>query len=113
MTSYEKKVQNETTSLSPSILFFLGCLGLLHGAMLFSLPPVLKQKGAPYLPTSQKGVTAMFQLIQQHPHVLKRLKQRRASVDGGGGLQFVDLGSGDGRVVFAGCQRGQISFSRV
>ena len=51
--------------------------------------------GAPYLPTFQKGLNAMFTQLRNEPSFMKRRHcTERAQ------LVFVDLGSGDGRVVF-------------
>jgi hypothetical protein len=69
---------------------FAGFLTL-NAAVLVSLPPVLRQRGAPYLPTFQKNLDAMFSQLRSEVKILKNKEQK---------LRFVDLGSGDGRVVF-------------
>ena len=73
-----------------------GTLFLLpHLAILLSLPPVLQRRGAPYLPTFKSKLNVMFDLIRVQVQTQK-----------GRNLQFVDLGSGDGRVVFRAAREG-------
>ena len=65
-------------------------------AVLLSLPPVLQRRGAPYLPTFGNKINAMFDIIRNHTLQSSHMKQKIAQKS----LKFVDLGSGDGRVVF-------------
>ncbi|KAL3793266.1 hypothetical protein ACHAWO_001871 [Cyclotella atomus] len=75
-----------------------GTLFLLpHLAILLSLPPVLQRRGAPYLPTFKSKLNVMFDLIRIQ---IKQQSHPRRN------LQFVDLGSGDGRVVFRAAREG-------
>ncbi len=41
--------------------FFLG-----HGVIIASLIPVLRMRGAPYLPTFKKGLNTMFEAVDKH-----------------------------------------------
>jgi hypothetical protein len=72
--------------------------------MVFSNSP-----GAPYLPTFEKNMRAMFQQLRNEPKFMKKQKQQalqklRLHPPNGAAARdeiiFVDLGSGDGRVVF-------------
>lgn len=79
-----------------------GTLFLLpHLAILLSLPPVLQRRGAPYLPTFKTKLNVMFDLIRMH---INQAPTKR-------NLKFVDLGSGDGRVVFRAAREGLFSTS--
>ena len=69
---------------------FLG----LHGAMLFSIPPVLRRRGAPYLPTFQRDADSLFQIIRIY--CTKNALYNPSKPQ----FKFIDLGSGDGRLVF-------------
>ena len=72
-----------------------GTLFLLpHLAIILSLPPVLQRRGAPYLPTFGNKLDIMFDLIRRHVTTSPS------------SLNFVDLGSGDGRVVFRAAREG-------
>ena len=76
-----------------------GTLFLLpHLAILLSLPPVLQRRGAPYLPTFKSKLNTMFDLI--------RVQIEQQNQTSRSNLQFVDLGSGDGRVVFRAAREG-------
>ena len=101
---------NTTLSSSPStatkdgsrcnpILLGLGAGAFLlpHLMVLLSLPPVLRGRGAPYLPTFGGKLNIMFDLIR-----IQALPSRHAltAPRSGPSLRFADLGSGDGRVVF-------------
>lgn len=87
------------SSTSNKILLGIGgTLFLLpHLAIILSLPPVLQRRGAPYLPTFSNKLNVMFDLIKQH---VKKNNNNESS------LKFVDLGSGDGRVVFRAAREG-------
>uniref|UniRef100_A0A7S2EMH4 Methyltransferase domain-containing protein n=1 Tax=Trieres chinensis TaxID=1514140 RepID=A0A7S2EMH4_TRICV len=61
--------------------------------VVLSLPPVIRGRGAPYLPTFRRGLESMFRDVRMQPSIAKGLEN-------GAHLSFVDLGSGDGRVVF-------------
>jgi hypothetical protein len=88
-----------TTTLHPALAVGLGGFFLLHVMTLLSLPPVLRGKGAPYLPSFQKKLDIMFTQLRKDAHLIKKLEEGKA-------LQFVDLGSGDGRVVFRAAREG-------
>ncbi len=76
-----------------------GTLFLLpHLAIILSLPPVLQRRGAPYLPTFGNKMDIMFDLIRRHVS--------SSSMSTPSLLKFVDLGSGDGRVVFRAAREG-------
>lgn len=80
-------------------LFYMGLAGvfvLAHGAIILSLPPVIQGKGAPFLPTSGANMDLMFKLIKIQPQI----QQKMLSTSTSHRLKFVDLGSGDGRMVF-------------
>ncbi len=106
----------KTNTLIPSsstgnkiLLGIGGTLFLLpHLAIILSLPPVLQRRGAPYLPTFSNKLNVMFDLIKQHANKNNNvnnsktlLKQQSSS-----SLKFVDLGSGDGRIVFRAAREG-------
>jgi hypothetical protein len=81
-----------------------GTLFLLpHLAIILSLPPVLQRRGAPYLPTFANKLNVMFDLIKRH--VATTAHDNKTSIKQSS-LKFVDLGSGDGRVVFRAAREG-------
>jgi len=92
-----KLLQKE--GLHPAIALGLTTALLAHGAILLSLPPVLRQRGAPFLPTASKGLNTMFHEIRNQPVIMEGMKTNRK-------LLFLDLGSGDGRVVFRAAREG-------
>ena len=55
--------------------------------------PYVFASGAPYLPTFRKNLDSMFLQLRGEQSFLQRHQQ-------GDRLSFVDLGSGDGRIVF-------------
>lgn len=81
------------TALHPGLIFGIGSVCLLNIGLLLSLPPVLRGKGAPYLPTLKTRVDTMFSVLRKEPNLVRRMKQAED-------LRFADLGSGDGRLVF-------------
>lgn len=87
---------------SPHPAFTLGLSGffLLNVGALLSLPPVLRGKGAPYLPTFSGKLDTMFSQLRREASVAKKVAAANKS------LTFVDLGSGDGRVVFRAAREG-------
>ena len=91
---------SESASSSYSPLLLLGGAAILlpHLAVLLSLPPVLMKRGAPYLPTFGNKMDIMFGIIRAH---VKQHRTKNAKP-----LKFVDLGSGDGRVVFRASREG-------
>ena len=104
-SSHQQKSQgdlpaSESASSSYSTLLLIGGAAILlpHLAVLLSLPPVLMKRGAPYLPTFGNKMDVMFGIIRAH------MKQQRAKNTKP--LKFVDLGSGDGRVVFRAAREG-------
>ena len=80
-------------TIHPVLAAGLGGALLLHLGILLSLPPVIMGKGAPFLPTSRRGLDAMFRHVRRQPAIVRKIAA-------GTPLRFVDLGSGDGRVVF-------------
>jgi transposase-like protein len=95
-----KEIEEDSTALAssqssihPLVKFGLGCAFLGHAAILLSVPPVIRGKGAPYLPTSSKNIESMFRALRNLPSIKKMIDMKQD-------IQFVDLGSGDGRVVF-------------
>ena len=85
-----EKYEEKQTKLHPMIVLGLGSAFVLNLGMILSLPPVLRGKGAPYLPTFSKKLQQMFEPLSSSK------KQYQT---------FVDLGSGDGRVVFAAARQ--------
>lgn len=95
----ESFTSQQQKGLHPAVSFGLAAAFLAHGAILLSLPPVLRQRGAPFLPTASKGLNTMFQEIRKQPVVISGMKTKKK-------LHFFDLGSGDGRVVFRAAREG-------
>lgn len=79
--------------MHPAMKLGLGVALLGHAAIILSLPPVIRGKGAPFLPTSSKNIDSMFQILRKQSSIRQRLEMKQ-------NIQFLDLGSGDGRVVF-------------
>ena len=100
-----KSIGKDGSKIHPTVALGLTVAFVAHGAILFSLPPVLRGKGAPFLPTAAKGLNIMFSELRQHPNILSKLNQKRATTLNST-LTFVDLGSGDGRVVFRAAREG-------
>ena len=103
----------------PAVYLGFGSFVLVNLAMLLSLPPVLRGKGAPYLPTYKSRMDAMFAQLRREPSFQRmqlRLQQpskvaaattnTSASTLPQNSLTFVDLGSGDGRFVFRAAREG-------
>ena len=88
------------SSLHPAFTLGLSGFFLLNVGALLSLPPVLRGKGAPYLPTFSGKLDTMFSLLRREASVAKKVAAANKS------LTFVDLGSGDGRVVFRAAREG-------
>lgn len=91
--------QDDSTTrqpLHPAIATGIGGFMILNVALLLSLPPVIMGRGAPYLPTVSKKMDKMFAPL--HKSLTKKHNQKK--------LVFVDLGSGDGRVVFRAAREG-------
>ena len=94
--------------LHPAIALGIGGFVIVNVGLLFSLPPVLMGRGAPFLPTYKSKMDQMFAPLKAYYH------QRHASagtINNGNktinsNLTFVDLGSGDGRVVFRAAREG-------
>jgi len=93
-----------SSSSSPSSFFAIGLASAFvfaHGAIILSLPPVIRGNGAPFLPTTSKNMDRMFKLIKQQPQIRHKLQQNKMITSSvSSGMKFVDLGSGDGRMVF-------------
>jgi hypothetical protein len=87
------------TGLHPAVSIGLTVALVAHGAILFSLPPVLRQRGAPFLPTASKGLEDIFHEIKKQPNIMEAIQSKKK-------LHFLDLGSGDGRVVFRAAREG-------
>eukprot|EP00562_Extubocellulus_spinifer_P003867 CAMPEP_0178536770 /NCGR_PEP_ID=MMETSP0696-20121128/36256_1 /TAXON_ID=265572 /ORGANISM="Extubocellulus spinifer, Strain CCMP396" /LENGTH=268 /DNA_ID=CAMNT_0020168999 /DNA_START=139 /DNA_END=945 /DNA_ORIENTATION=+ len=81
------------TGMHPALKAGLGIGLVANLALLLSLPPVIMSKGAPYLPTFSRQSSVMFERIRQSRSIASRIRK-------GVPLTFVDLGSGDGRLVF-------------
>lgn len=95
--------QSTLDNISPNkvMLGIGGTLFLLpHLAVLLSLPPVLRRRGAPYLPTFKSKLNVMFDMIRAQVQQRSILNRK---------MQFVDLGSGDGRVVFRAAREGMFN----
>ena len=103
---------------------FQGTVIVAHLAFLLSIPPVLLRQGAPYVPTLRSRMEIMFDKISRH-HRKRCMSPTSTSTDRhqghirhlgttgnsskpqeGKGLVFLDLGSGDGRVVFRAAREG-------
>lgn len=93
--SSDDRDKPDSQGLNPVLSCGLGALFLLNIAVLSSLPPVLRGRGAPFLPTFRSHREAMFRQLQE---TVGRKKE-----------VFVDLGSGDGRLVFAAAQTFRLS----
>ena len=91
-----------STIMHPALAFSLGAFFVANVGLLLSLPPVIMSRGAPYLPTFSKQSSIMFDRIRQNHNVAKRLRE-------GAPLTFVDLGSGDGRLVFNAARQNMFS----
>ena len=91
--------ESKKEGLHPVVAIGLGAALLAHCAIIFSLPPVLLQRGAPFLPTASKGLNVMFQELKKQPIIAQNIHANKP-------LNFVDLGSGDGRVVFRAAREG-------
>ena len=83
----------DATGMHPALKAGLGIGLVANLALLLSLPPVIMSKGAPYLPTFSRQSSIMFERIRQSRSIASRMRK-------GVPLTFVDLGSGDGRLVF-------------
>lgn len=90
---------NDDGRIHPLVTFGLVAAFVAHGAIMFSLPPVLQGKGAPFLPTSAKGIGVMFRELKKLPQIVQKIQQKKK-------MRFLDLGSGDGRVVFRAAREG-------
>lgn len=90
---------SDAASLHPAFALGLSGFFLLNIGALLSLPPVLRGKGAPYLPTFSGKLNVMFTQLRQDSHIRKKLANKQP-------ITFVDLGSGDGRVVFRAAREG-------
>jgi hypothetical protein len=92
-------------SLHPAITFGLCCGAALNIGLLMSLPMVLLNRGAPYVPTFSKRANVMFQQL----HKFNRQSNNNNStkhVLAVADQTFVDLGSGDGRLVARAAHEG-------
>jgi len=72
----------------PYITAGAGVALVVHLAALLSLPPAIRGKGAPYLPTTASHSKAMFDQLKQQLLISSELKDKAAN----GSLCFVDLG---------------------
>lgn len=98
-SSFLSKVQAH-----PYVTAGAGIALLVHLSALLSLPPAIRGKGAPFLPTTAKHSDAMFQQLREQ--LLKSKSRRLQSKTKLQNLRFVDLGSGDGRLVFRAAREG-------
>lgn len=128
----EKQDGYESNKLHPFVWIGVGTAFLANVAVLLSLPQAIRGRGkqvcrfscgsvysrpipsflflihavgAPYLPTFQRSMDAMFSQLQSEPALRRRLLKG----NDGTTFQFVDLGSGDGRVVFRAAREGLFS----
>lgn len=92
-------------SIHPAVTFGIGGFLILNVGLLLSLPPVLMGRGAPYLPTVKNKMDQMFAPLKAHYASIKVPMSSSGIVDSRK-LTFVDLGSGDGRVVFRAAREG-------
>ena len=133
-TSFLEKLQQH-----PFVAVGAGVALIVHLASLLSLPPALRGKGAPFLPTSKSHGNAMFEQLHQQLRqqgaattttttakrtlsssnvatrtatiaptttaLQMKLQQEKRL------LRFVDLGSGDGRLVFRAARTGMFEKS--
>uniref|UniRef100_A0A7S3V4K3 DOT1 domain-containing protein n=1 Tax=Chaetoceros debilis TaxID=122233 RepID=A0A7S3V4K3_9STRA len=99
VTGNDETNTSSDSGMHPLITFGLVAAFVAHGAIMFSLPPVLQGKGAPFLPTSAKGIGVMFRELKKLPQIVKKIQQKKE-------IRFLDLGSGDGRVVFRAAREG-------
>ena len=108
------------SSSKPYVIAWASVFFAANLAMMLSLPPVLRGKGAPYLPTWSKSMDVMFRELRKHVRDSKAGTTGRSvhsptdpqpniSPRIGQSLTFVDLGSGDGRVVFRAAQEGMFT----
>ena len=124
-TTFLEKMQQH-----PFVAAGAGVALIVHLSALLSLPPAIRGKGAPFLPTSKSHGNAMFE--QLHQQLLKnsattRTKQSSSPTSAAtttstvpsalqtklqdNRLRFVDLGSGDGRLVFRAARAGMFEKS--
>ena len=90
---------DERPKMHPGLAVGLAVGFVANLGLLLSLPPVIMSKGAPYLPTFSRSSSIMWKRIRENPTVSARMRQGRP-------LTFVDLGSGDGRLVFQAARQG-------
>ena len=83
----------DSTGMHTALKAGLGIGLVANLGLLLSLPPVIMSKGAPYLPTFSRQSSIMFDRIRKSGCIASRIRN-------GVPLTFVDLGSGDGRLVF-------------
>jgi hypothetical protein len=116
--------QQQQRSLHPAIAVGIGGFVIVNVGLLLSLPPVLMGRGAPFLPTYKSKMDQMFAPLKAHYHqrhaaaanavaansTVAATVTVTANDDGtrnrNNNLTFVDLGSGDGRVVFRAAREG-------
>eukprot|EP01121_Diplochlamys_sp_Union-15-3_P022214 TRINITY_DN9387_c0_g1_i1.p1 TRINITY_DN9387_c0_g1~~TRINITY_DN9387_c0_g1_i1.p1 ORF type:complete len:205 (-),score=33.88 TRINITY_DN9387_c0_g1_i1:79-693(-) len=91
----EQNRSKDTRSSLLSSLFRVVAGAYIIGNIIYfaSLIPVVRLRGAPYLPTSKKKIDVIFSLLNKHLHSYHK-------------KTLVDLGSGDGRVVIGAAKRG-------
>lgn len=103
----------------PYIVAGAGVAFVVHLSALLSLPPAIRGRGAPFLPTSKSHGNAMFtQLHHQIEKLTTKTKNAQSATSTiknksrffkraqSKSLVFVDLGSGDGRLVFRAAREG-------
>lgn len=112
-TSFLEKMQEH-----PFVAAGAGVALIVHLSALLSLPPAIRGRGAPFLPTSKSHGNAMFE--QLHHQLLQNSSAKPSSSTRTSALQtklqnnrlrFVDLGSGDGRLVFRAARAGMFEKS--
>jgi len=95
---------SRSNKLHPALAVGIGVAFACNVAVILSLPPVLRGRGAPYFPTFRKSSDAMFAQLRRDPDFADKLARRGQGK--GRSLTFVDLGSGDGRLVFRAAREG-------
>lgn len=100
----DEDASSSSSQMHPAVKAGLAMGLVANLALLLSLPPVIMGRGAPYLPTVSRSSNVMWERIRSSPSIKSRLKN-------GESLTFVDLGSGDGRLVFQAARQNMFAKS--
>mmetsp|Transcript_2266 Transcript_2266/g.3175 ORF Transcript_2266/g.3175 Transcript_2266/m.3175 type:complete len:115 (-) Transcript_2266:174-518(-) len=95
----ENDIHTSKNTINPFLAAGLVGAFVANSAIFLSLPPVVRGKGAPFLPTFKKSLDSMFLHIREDSKVAEKIRS-------GQRIRFMDLGSGDGRVVFRAAREG-------